>query len=115
MKEPNRRKISVAQVKLSDQETGFTFGGVFVGVTEGATFQKMDEETGEIREGKLAFAVFEDKETKARTAFVADKGLTGALAESGVKPGEWIECVKLEKIKLKGAKTMNQYDIFQLS
>jgi len=114
-KQPTRRKVSVRQVKLSEQEEGFTFSGIFKGFTAGTTFTQIDPKTGEVNEKQLKSMVLEDKETKERTAFLADRGLEGAIQDSMVKEGDWIEIVKLEKVNLSKGRTMNQYDVYQLS
>lgn len=107
-----RKKISVTQVKLSDQPEGFTFGGKFVGMTEGKPFFVQDDR-GELKESRLTHFVFEDDKGE-RTAFVGDKGLVNGFETALVKEGDLLEIVKLPKTKLTRGRTMNQYDIFSV-
>ncbi len=113
-KNENRKKISVTQIKLSDQEVGFTFQGKFKGIVMGQPFSKVDQKTGEVVTANLRLVVMED-ENGERIAYVADAGLIGGLEAAMVKEGDKIEVEKLEKVKLTKGRTMNQYDIFSLS
>ena len=110
---PGRRKISVKNVKLSDQDVGFTFSGTYRGTVLGSPFQSVDKTTGELLTKQLKSVIMED-EAGNRLAYLADTGLTNALTEALVKEGQRIEIVKLEKQKLTKGRTMNQYDIFSL-
>lgn len=109
-----RKKISVKTVKLSDMDKGFTFSGKFVGFSEGQPFQQIDDKTGEIVTKALKFLVMESLDTAERISYVADKGLQDGIAAAMVTPGQKIEVIKLDKIKLPKGRTMNQYDIFDL-
>lgn len=109
-----RKKISVKTVKLSDQPTGFTFGGRYKGEIIGKPFSVVNEKTGEIEQRTMTQMVFEDPTTNERTSYVADAGLRNAIEQAMVKEGALIECVKLEKVKLTKGRTMNQYDLFEL-
>lgn len=106
----NKRKISVTTIKLSDQPTGYTFGGIYKGIVLGANFQQVDSKTGEVVTKQMRHVVFENNGN--RTAFVADTGLVQTLETAMVKEGDSLEIVKLEKVKLSKGRTMNQYDIF---
>ena len=108
-----RKKISVQQVKLSDQPVGFEFEGKFLGFTKGQPFQKINENTGEIITKELAFALFENGGT--RISYVADKGLQDAINMAGVKENDKIAVIKLPKAKIGKGREMNQYDIFALN
>lgn len=114
-KQYTRKKISTRQVKLSEQEEGFTFQGKFIGIVEGQPYKVIDEKTGEVEYKTLKNAVFEDVDTGDRIAYLADRGLEGALTESMAKAGDLLEIVKLPKVKLTKGRTMNQYDVYQLS
>lgn len=109
-----RKKISVKTVKTSDLPTGSSFSGKFVGFTEGQPFQQIDDRTGEIVTKTLRFMVMEDLNTGERMSYVADKGLQDCISTAMVTPGQKIEVIKLEKVKLPKGRTMNQYDIFDL-
>lgn len=103
----NRKKISVDNIKLSDQPVGYTFSGIYKGQVLSAPFINEDGESKQ-----LTSVVF-DKNGN-RTAYLADKGLLQTLSEALVTEGMLIEVVKLEKAKLKGGRTMNQYEVYEL-
>lgn len=108
-----RKKLTVKRIDLAQQKTGFTFSGKFIGTVLSNPFKHVDQETGEITERQLTQAVFEDDKAE-RFSVIQDAGLKSALADAMVKEGMKVEVVKLEKAKLKGGRTMNQYDVFSV-
>lgn len=107
-KEYTRKKISVPIIKIGDD-------GLLRGVLLGTrTTDIMDKETGELKEvSVLMFSP--EPESDERFQMLADRGLVNALKWADVKDGDFIEVQKLEKKDLGGGKTVNQYDVFQLS
>jgi hypothetical protein len=106
-----KKKLTVRKIDLANEKEGFTFAGKFVGTVLSAPFKHVDQETGEIFEKQLTHAVFEDDKAE-RFSVIQDAGLRSAMGDAMVKEGDKIEVVKLSKAKLKGGRTMNQYDIF---
>lgn len=108
-----RKKLTVTSIEMAKQPAGFTFKGKFLGRTQSQPFQELNEKTGEIVTKTLTFAIFEDDKGD-RFKVIQDAGLKSSLDDAMVKEGQAIEVVKLEKKSLKGARSMNQYDIFAL-
>lgn len=105
----NRKKVSLKQVKLSDQPVGFTFEGKYKGLIAGEVFRSIDAK-GEIVEKRLQFAIFE--KGGERHAFVADKGFIDAITMAEIKEGTEFQFVKLGKEKISKGREMNRYDIY---
>lgn len=110
-KETKYRKVSVNKVKLSEQPVGFEWEGRFLGFTESAPFNVIDQKTGEVVTKKLTSALFED-ERGLRTSYIADMGLKSAISDANVVEGTWIKAVKCDKANIGKGRTMNQYDLF---
>lgn len=106
-----RKKLSVAKIDLAKQPAGFSFKGKYLGTSESEPFQKVIK--GEIVTKTITFAIFEDEQGN-RFKVSRDQGLRTALADAMVKEGQTIEIVKLDKVSLKGERTMNQYDVFEV-
>jgi len=106
------KKLTVTDIRVQDQKTGFEFQGKYVGVVMGSPFKSVDDKTGEVIEKSIAFVIME-KDNGERYKLSRDKGLESALADGIVKENDKIRVVKLDKIKLKRG-SMNQYDVFAL-
>lgn len=107
-----RKKLSVQKIDLAKQPAGYILKGKYCGTSESEPFEKVIK--GEVVTKKLTFAIFED-EKGDRFKVIQDQGLRTALADAMVKQGQQIEVVKLEKSDISGGRTMNQYDVFDLS
>lgn len=105
------KKVSAAEIKLSDKPVGFEFDGKFVGISQKA-HQALDKESGEVVEKTLHMMIVEASNGE-RTKFLADAGLRGALEDCLIQPGDWFKAVKGAKRDIGGGRTMNQWDIFQ--
>lgn len=108
------KKLSASKIDLAKQPTGFEFDGKFIGFTEGDLFKQVDQKTGEVVEKRLTFATFQTLNGVDRVQVIADKGLQSSLKEVMVKEGMAIRIKKLDKEALKGGRTMNRYDIFEI-
>jgi hypothetical protein len=106
-----KKKLTVKKIDLANEKTGYAFSGKFIGTVLSAPFKQVDQVTGEIVEKQLTQAIFEDEKAE-RFSVIQDAGLRSAMGDAMVKEGDKIEVVKLEKSKLKGGRTMNNYDIF---
>lgn len=107
------KKLSAAKIDLAAQSAGFELEGKFIGFSESKPFKVVDEDTGETKEKTLTNAIFEQDDGE-RLTVIADAGLKGTMSDSLVTVGMKILIRKKDKVKLKGAKTMNQYDIFEV-
>ena len=105
------KKVSVKKINLAAEKVGFTLEGKYLGFTQSAPFKALDDRTGEIVEKTMTNLVIEDAHGE-RISVIADKGLQGAIGDAMIKEGAWIKAVKLDKAKLSGGRTMNQYDLF---
>ena len=100
-------KVSATQINTSKEPEGFTFEGTFLSLTP---HESVDSETGET---KTRFQCVIEKDNGDRFKFLADAGFRTALADAMITKGDWFKAVKGPKISLGGARTMNQWDIFQ--
>lgn len=108
-----KKKLTAKKINLAKADEGFSLAGKYVGMTQGAPFNDVDQKTGEIIQKTLTFATFENTEGE-RLNVIADKGLQSALTEAMVKEGDRIELVKLAKTQLSKGRSMNQYDIYSI-
>lgn len=106
------KKLTAAKIDLAAQKTGFEFEGKFIGFSESKPFKQVND-TGEIIEKTLTNAIFEQDDGE-RLTVIADAGLKSAMSDSLVAVGMKILVAKKEKAKLKGGRSMNQYDIFAI-
>ena len=102
-----RKKITTDIIKAADMKTGEKVEGVYKGFTERPWLDKADGEEKMIPQ--FAF----ERADKSRFLLMGDAGLKNAIFNSGVKEGDDIEIVKLDKVDLGGGKRVNQYEIFQ--
>lgn len=105
-----RQKITAEILKLSDLEVGSKVVGRYLGQ---ATRPWLDKKTGE--EKVITQCFFENIDTNARFTVFADAGFKNAMVTSGVRDNTMLEVVKLEPLVLDANRTVNQYDIFELT
>lgn len=100
------KKLTATEVKLD--KVGAKVRGQFL---EMRTVETVDSETGLV---KPQSKVFLTDENGSRLYIWGNAGLKTAIEDSCLSKGDLIEIVKLEKKQLKGGRTKNQYDIFQV-
>lgn len=102
----NLKKLTAMEAKL---EVGETVRGFFLEMKE---VDQMNPETGESRTQTKIYM----EETKGGDRFFiwGNAGLKSAVIDSCVSKGDHIMIERLEKKALKGGRTKNQYDIFQV-
>lgn len=100
------KKLTATEAKL---EIGENISGFFLEMKE---VDQMNPETGETRIQTKVFM----EETKGGDRFFiwGNAGLKTAVIDSCVSKGDHIMIERLEKKTLKGGRTKNQYDIFQI-
>ena len=109
---PRRQKLNAEIVKLNPGEKAM---GRYVTTT---VRDWTDPTSGEVK--PLESAIFEHidpttgKSLGERFILFVDAGLRNAMAAAAVKENDALEIVKLEKVSLGGAKSVNQYDLFAL-
>lgn len=103
-----RRKLTAAEADLKNP--GDEIEGFFLEMKE---VEQLNPETAELR---LQTKVYMETERGGERFFVwGNAGLKTAIIDSCVTKGDHIVIVKLEKKKLSGGRTKNQYDIFQIT
>lgn len=108
-KEYSRKKLVVPD--MLKVKAGEKFRGVYL---KKENIEVLDKKTGELKPvPRLTFQRAPNSE--AKFFLLADKGLMTALSWCDVKEGDFIEVEKLEKKDIGGGRTVNQYDVYQLS
>lgn len=100
------KKLTANEVKL---EIGEHIDGHFL---EMKTTDQLDPETGALRPQIKVY--FEETIGGNRFFLWGNAGMKTAIEDSCVSKGDKIRLERLEKKALKGGRTKNQYDVFQL-
>lgn len=90
-------------------------GEKFVGRYQGAAQVEVNDPATPGKKKPMTRFLFESPTDGHRIALNGDAGLAQALEGCGVKQGELVGLIKKDKISLKGGRTCNQWDVYQLS
>jgi hypothetical protein len=109
--------------RLNSNKLTVDIGGKMSAVYQGTGTMMVNPSTEDIASGKaqpgekkeMNIVRFEDPKTKEPCHINGDAGLMSTIEASGVKEGQLIGLVRNEKIKMKGGRSVNNWDLYKLT